>query len=194
MLDKWMNHHIRKTGKTEDHISDSNSYSTVWNTKKHKTGNNSNYSRWMVKVGDCLCCVWWWSMLRAVERSGLNASRWHKACRIFEKVCLREVGREKSWSGQFSCSQAGRPQRNYSQASTRDLLAKLRGHRSCEPMSKINGITFLSPYQFLREGNGNANGTGEGICWRKQHLWRSSHCLFSLNNWALMIKLWLKTP
>lgn len=111
---------------------------------------------------------------------------------LYEKVCLREVGREKSWSGQFSCSQAGRPQRNYSQASTRDLLAKLGGHRTYEPMTKINGITFLSPYQFLREGSGN--GTGEGICWSKQHLWRSIHRLFSLNNWSLMIKLWLKTP
>lgn len=113
---------------------------------------------------------------------------------LFEKVCLREVGREKSCSGQFSCSQRGRPQRICSQASPQDLLAKLSEHRTYEPMSKINGITFLSPYQFLREGSGNGKGTREGICCSKQHLWRSIHCLFSLNNCSLMIKLSLKTP
>lgn len=67
-------------------------YPGQFRKKKHKIGNNSNYSsrnRWMVRVGDC--CVWWWSTLRAVVgHLGLNASRSHKAHRIFRRKSVWE--------------------------------------------------------------------------------------------------------
>lgn len=62
--------------------------------KKHKIGNYSNYpsaDRLMVRVGNCLCCIWWRCMLKAVVgQLGLNAFRSHKSCRNFRRNSVWE--------------------------------------------------------------------------------------------------------
>lgn len=75
---------------------------------------------------------------------------------LYEKVCLREVRRRRA--GQVSLAA-------YRQADLEGITLRLpleiplpnSGHRTCEPTSKINGITFLSSCQLLREGSGNGN-------------------------------------